>query len=140
MKKKKKKLVSLGGEATYRDGVGPLQLGRRPADALGGGRGAAGKWHVDEFSLVPSGAREMRLRARGAARALLFPLRAGFPPLFMGVICLRLLTSNAANPPPLLPTPTCQSTHRIRRMLHGVARVGGGGGLDGEQDAFPHEL
>lgn len=31
---------------TYRDGVGPLQLGRGSADALGGGRGAAGLRHL----------------------------------------------------------------------------------------------
>lgn len=34
---------------TDRDGVRPLQLGRRSADALRGGRGAAGQGHPDVF-------------------------------------------------------------------------------------------
>lgn len=64
---------------------------------------------VEEVELLESGilasssASQMRLRARGAARVLLvraelFTFHSGFP-LFMGVICLQFLTSNALIPP-----------------------------------------
>lgn len=67
---------------------------------------------VEDVELLESGiltsssvasVRLTRLRARGAARALLcaqsLSLSTQVSPLFMGVICLQFLTSNALIPP-----------------------------------------
>lgn len=79
---------------TDRDGVGPLQLGRRSADALCGGRGAAGQGHLDVFWVClcersDGGVRSL-VPAVAVRRAQSFSSQVIS---FYGVICLRLLTS-----------------------------------------------
>lgn len=63
----------------------------------------------------------MRLRARGAARALLcaqsFSLSTQVSPSFYGGHLFAVSDVKRAN------SPTCQSMHRIRRILHRVVRA-----------------
>lgn len=89
---------------------------------------------VEDVELLESGiltsssvakVRLTRLRARGAARALLcaqsFSLSTQVSPLFMGVICLQFLTSNALIPPPLVNR--CTGSDAYRTGSRARARV-----------------